>query len=85
MDTNVIIRKKKGESYIYISNKGNIIKDERIINRIKKFSYSSSLTNVIISRKDSDIQAMGTDSKGRHQYIYSKEWTSNQERENLLD
>jgi len=84
MDTNVIIRKKKGEGFIYISNKGNIIKDERILNRIKSFRIPPAWTNVIISRKDSDIQAMGTDSKDRHQYIYSKEWTSNQEREKFI-
>ena len=71
MDSNIIIRKKKGDIFIYISNKGNIIKDERILNRIKSFRIPPAWTNVIISRKDSDIQAMGTDSKERHQYIYS--------------
>jgi len=80
-----IIRIRKNDKFIYVSKSGDKIKDEKILNRIKKIGIPPAWTNVIIANKDKEeVQAMGEDNKGRTQYIYSKEWHNSQEKSKFI-
>jgi DNA topoisomerase I len=80
-----IIRIHKDNEFKYVSKKGEIIKDEKILDRIKKIRIPPAWTNVIIANNEKEeVQAMGEDIKGRTQYIYSKEWTNNQEKSKFI-
>lgn len=75
-----IIRKLKNNKFIYIL-KGDIIKDEKELERIKKMNIPPAWINVSIAdNAKNDVLAIGEDSKGRVQYLYSKEWNNNQEK-----
>jgi len=66
-----IIRKKKGDSFIYINATGEDLE------RIKKLRIPPQWESVNISKKITDkIQATGYDSKKRKQYIYHPAWVS---------
>lgn len=61
-------------TYFYIHSDSKVI-DSDIIERINKLGIPPAWENVIISgSKDSHIQSIGEDIKGRKQYIYNKEW-----------
>ena len=82
----IIIRKKGKTTYKvkngksspvylfqYIDNKNNkYIKDKSEIERIESLRIPPAYQDVIISKKNTDkVQAIGTDDKGRKQYIYN--------------
>ena len=60
-------------SFQYIDNKNNkYIKDKSEIERIESLKIPPAYQDVIISKKNTDkVQAIGTDDKGRKQYIYN--------------
>jgi DNA topoisomerase-1 len=74
-DTPGISRKVKGKSFIYLTKNGKEIKDEKILNRIKKLAIPPAWQNVWISeRANAHLQATGIDAAGRKQYRYHTDW-----------
>ncbi len=74
-------RVKKGKSFSFVNKKGEAVSKKRA-NRILKLAIPPAWTDVVISPDPQDyIQAIGTDAKGRKQYIYHPEWVKkNQEK-----
>lgn len=69
-----IERKKKGKNFIYIK-RGNIIKDPKLLDRIKKLVIPPAWRNVFIADKSNDkIQCIGLDDKDRKQYRYHPDY-----------
>lgn len=67
-------RKKKGKKFVYVNKLGNKVKP-RDEERIKKLKIPPGWKDVRISSYDNGhVQAVGTDSKGRKQYIYHQAW-----------
>ena len=65
-----IERKKKGKKFIYLKN-GIIIKNDKLLERIKKLVIPPAWKNVKISNSSKDkIQCIGLDDKNRQQYRY---------------
>lgn len=71
-----ISRVKKGKTFGYLFN-GREIKDEKILQRIKKLVIPPAWENVWICKDENGhLQATGTDAKGRKQYRYHSLWTA---------
>lgn len=69
-----ITRQKKGAGFSY-SYQGSRVRDETILERIKKLAIPPAWTNVWICLKDNGhIQATGVDVRGRKQYKYHAQW-----------
>jgi DNA topoisomerase I len=70
-----IIRKKRGKGFIYFNGKGEQVKNEQVLNRIKSLVIPPAWTDVwITTSPNGHIQATGRDARGRKQYIYHPEW-----------
>lgn len=70
------IKKKQGKNidFMYI-RKGKIIKDTKILDRIKKLVIPPAWKDVIIADSSKDkVQAIGTDDKNRKQYKYNPDY-----------
>ena len=73
MNENIITRRFDKE-FVYYIDKNKVI-NESILTRIKKLHIPPKWTNVKISVSETDyLQATGTDSKKRVQYIYHPVW-----------
>ena len=69
-----IRRVKKGKGFAFVDKKGAAVSKKRA-DRISKLVIPPAWTEVVISPDPQDyIQAIGTDAKGRRQYIYHHEW-----------
>src|ERR1700677_2943833 len=63
---------KKGGNYY---NSGKVVRDQRILERIRKLCIPPNWTGVEISTDETDyLQATGKDEKLRTQYIYHPLW-----------
>ena len=63
------------KKFTYINNLGETIHDEKIITRIKNLRIPPNYDNVLINKnKNSNLQAIGYDAKGRRQYIYHNDY-----------
>ncbi|RZL50883.1 MAG: DNA topoisomerase IB [Pedobacter sp.] len=72
-----IYRKGKPGKFHYEDGKGNRIKNENDLERIKKLVLPPAWTDVWISpKKNGYLQAIGKDVAGRKQYRYHPDWTS---------
>ncbi len=73
-------RVKEGKSFNFVDKKGKPVSKKRA-DRISKLAIPPAWVEVVISPDPADyIQAIGTDAKGRRQYIYHPEWVKkNQE------
>lgn len=70
-----IRREPRGDSFVYFDAKGNEIRDEKTLERIRKLAIPPAYTDVWISpRANGHIQATGRDAKGRKQYRYHAKW-----------
>jgi DNA topoisomerase-1 len=70
-----ITRIKKGQRFCYSYN-GQIIKDEKLLERIKKLAIPPSWSNVwICVTSNGHIQATGLDLNKRKQYRYHSAWS----------
>ena len=71
-----IERKQKGKKFEYYF-KGNLIKDDEELLRIKHLVIPPAWTNVWICRRENGhLQATGYDTKNRKQYKYHPNWNS---------
>ena len=72
-----IFRKGKPGKFYYEDGKGNRLKNENDLDRIKKLVLPPAWTEVWISpKKNGYLQAIGKDVAGRKQYRYHPDWTS---------
>ncbi|MFD0940707.1 DNA topoisomerase IB [Pedobacter boryungensis] len=72
-----IYRKGKPGHFYYVNKKGERIKNEADLERIKKLVLPPAWTDVWISpKKNGYLQAIGIDAAGRKQYRYHTDWTS---------
>lgn len=71
-----ISRKIRGKGFIYI--RGNKqIKNKKTLERIKKLVIPPMWKDVKISHlKNTHLQAVGTDARGRKQYLYHANWST---------
>lgn len=70
------LRERRGKGFIYRDEaSGEIIHNERILNRIKKLVIPPAWNNVWICKSpNGHLQATGLDKKGRKQYRYHPQW-----------
>ena len=67
--------KKNKKTFNYITSKGEVINNQKTIDRISKLRIPPNYNNVLIASKpNSKLQAIGYDSKGRKQYIYHPQY-----------
>lgn len=72
-----ISREGNAGAFRYVNHKGETIKDEKTLLRIKKLVIPPAWTGVWISSKtNAHLQATGTDSAGRKQYKYHPLWST---------
>jgi len=70
-----ITRQDKEGKFEYFNNKGELISDEKVLERVSKLIIPPAWTDVWISPSpNGHIQATGRDQKGRKQYIYHPKW-----------
>lgn len=70
-----IMRQKIGKGFRYYDWAGQVITDEKTLERIKQLSVPPAWDNVwICSHSKGHLQATGYDEKGRKQYIYHEGW-----------
>ncbi len=66
-----ISRKKRGKGYSFYGEDGNLIKDKRVLKRLRGLVIPPMWQDVMVCRfDDGHIQAVGRDAKNRKQYIY---------------
>ncbi|HZU26627.1 MAG TPA: DNA topoisomerase IB [Bryobacteraceae bacterium] len=66
-----IIRKRKGEGFIYIGPDGEEVSDEETLARIRSLAIPPAWEQVwICPSKNGHVQAVGRDARGRKQYRY---------------
>lgn len=72
-----IYRKGKPGKFYYVDKKGDRIKNEADLERIRRLVLPPAWTEVWISpKKNGYLQAVGIDAAGRKQYRYHPDWTS---------
>ena len=70
-----IQRRKRGGKFYYVDTKGEEIKDEKTLGRIKSLVLPPAWKDIWISPHPTDhIQATGIDGRGRKQYKYHPKW-----------
>src|SRR3712207_1003237 len=70
-----LTRQKKGKGFTYLDTKGQVVTDQKVIDRINKLIIPPAWENVwICPSPNGHIQATGRDTKGRKQYIYHPQW-----------
>jgi DNA topoisomerase I len=71
-----IIRQKRGKGFVYIY-KNVVVKDEEMLDRIRKLVIPPAWKNVwICPFANGHIQATGIDARGRKQYKYHAQWSA---------
>ncbi len=72
-----IYRKGKPGQFYYVDHKGERIKKETDLERIRKLVLPPAWQSVWVSpKKNGYLQAVGIDAAGRKQYRYHPDWTS---------
>ncbi|MFC5067707.1 DNA topoisomerase IB [Flaviflagellibacter deserti] len=70
-----ITRKKSGLRFAYYGPNGDLLRDEKTLERIRSLAIPPAYVDVWICPKASGhIQATGRDAKGRKQYRYHPKW-----------
>jgi DNA topoisomerase I len=70
-----IARKRRGKGFAYYGSDGELVDDERTLQRIKELVIPPAWKKVWISpHPNGHIQAVGTDAAGRRQYLYHTAW-----------
>jgi DNA topoisomerase-1 len=72
-----ITRHRRGRGFVYQDPGGRVIRDPRILERVRGLVLPPAWTRVWISTDPrAHIQATGYDAAGRKQYRYHKDWTA---------
>jgi DNA topoisomerase-1 len=68
-------RKKQGKHFIFFDSRGNRLRDDAEVSRIRKLAIPPAYKDVwICPYANGHIQATGIDAKGRKQYRYHSQW-----------
>lgn len=75
-ETDLCIRRKRhGRDFQYLDDRGKVIHDKILLERIKSLVIPPAWKDVLIcSSPKGHIQAVGRDVRGRKQYIYHERW-----------
>jgi len=70
-----IRRERQGAQFVYLNARRRPIRDERILQRIRRLAIPPAYTDVwICKRANGHLQAVGRDARGRKQYRYHPDW-----------
>ena len=79
-------RRRAGSGFVYLDVSGNRLRDAETIERIKALAIPPAWTDVWICRHpNGHLQAVGTDSAGRRQYLYHPVWREQRDRKKFDD
>jgi DNA topoisomerase IB len=77
-----IIRRRHGRGFGYVDARGRPVRDEEVLARIRALAIPPAWTDVwICIDPNGHLQAVGTDSKGRRQYLYHEVWRLRRDRQ----
>jgi DNA topoisomerase I len=80
-DSPGITRRRRGKGFCYYSARGTLIRDPKLIQRIRKLAIPPAWEEVwICPRPNGHLQAVGRDSRGRRQYRYHDDWRPRRDR-----
>ena len=75
LDKPGLTRKRRGKGFAYYDSDGELLTDEKTLQRVKDLVIPPAWKKVWISpHRNGHIQAVGTDAAGRRQYIYHQAW-----------
>lgn len=75
-DSPGLSRRRAGKGFAYCDRSGAVIRDARVLDRIRALAIPPAWTEVwICPRASGHIQATGRDAKGRKQYRYHDDWS----------
>ena len=75
LDKPGLTRKRRGKGFAYYDSDGDLLTDEKTLQRVKDLVIPPAWKKVWISpHPNGHIQAVGTDAAGRRQYIYHQAW-----------
>jgi DNA topoisomerase IB len=75
-------RRRRGRGFSYVRPDGNAIRDPAVLGRIKALVIPPAWQDVWICADElGHIQAVGTDSAGRRQYLYHQNWRARRDRD----
>ena len=76
-ETPGLTRRRLGSGFRYLDRNGAVIRDPKVLDRIRALAIPPAWTDVwICPRASGHIQATGRDVKGRKQYRYHDDWSS---------
>jgi DNA topoisomerase-1 len=74
-------RRKSGRGFAYDDAEGRVVRDRKVLQRIRALAIPPAWTEVCIADDpQAHIQAVGRDSEGRLQYRYHDDWTTVRDR-----
>ena len=70
-----IRRRRSGKSWSYLSARGRVIRDEKLIRRLQRLAVPPAYVDVLYAEDPAaHLQAVGRDAAGRLQYRYHPDW-----------
>lgn len=76
-DSPGITRQRRGKGFVFKDPKGRVIRDAKILARLRSLVLPPAWTDVWISTNPrAHLQATGRDAANRKQYRYHKDWTA---------
>jgi DNA topoisomerase I len=80
------VRRRRGRGFEYFDQDGDRIEDTEMLQRIRELVIPPAWENVwICPYPTGHIQAVGTDSAGRRQYVYHQRWRERRDQEKFDD
>jgi DNA topoisomerase I len=77
-----IVRRGRGRGFEYLDEDGERIDEPKALERIRKLVIPPAWKDVwICPHPDGHIQAVGTDARGRRQYLYHPQWRARRDQE----
>jgi DNA topoisomerase I len=77
-----IVRRGRGRGFEYLDEDGERIDEPEALERIRKLVIPPAWKDVwICPHPDGHIQAVGTDARGRRQYLYHPQWRARRDQE----
>lgn len=74
-----ITRRRSGNRFRYVHTDGKPVRDRATVARVKALRIPPAWTDVwICGTADGHLQATGRDQRGRKQYLYHEQWTTEQ-------
>jgi DNA topoisomerase IB len=81
-DTPGLRRRRRGKGFEYLDGDGAKVRDAAVLQRIEALVIPPAWTDVwICPHPNGHLQAVGTDARGRRQYLYHPAWRERRDRE----